>query len=274
MVERLRARRVKGIHGYFAHAPAAVAELAPPAPRRPLLVHAHARDIRKVPAGELRQRACGAARVIACNDDAAGELGAWVEGGARPPRGRYPRFARRSRTRRCSTSPSRTTPRSAGRCPTTARRTNEAIAAAGIPHKLDVTVQLGDIAAFEQRVRTAVAGAAPDARTIIYGHLGDGNLHVNVLGPSRDDEVVDEAVLELVGEFGGSISAEHGVGVAKRRWLHLTRSAVEIDIMAAVKDAFDPRGILNPGVLLPDRGVERRFGVDRGAAGAGPAEEE
>jgi FAD/FMN-containing dehydrogenase len=134
---------------------------------------------------------------------------------------------------------------------------NEAIAAAGIPHKLDVTVQLGDVAAFESRVRAAVADAAPGARTIVYGHLGDGNLHVNVLGPDPHDESVDEAVLELVGEFGGSISAEHGVGVAKRRWLHLTRSPDEIDVMAAVKHAFDPHGILNPGVLLPERGDER-----------------
>ena len=106
-------------------------------------------------------------------------------------------------------------------------------------------------------MRAAVADAAPEARTIIYGHLGDGNLHVNVLGPEPHDERVDEAVLELVGEFGGSISAEHGVGVAKRRWLHLTRSPDEIDVMAAVKHAFDPHGILNPGVLLPERGDER-----------------
>jgi FAD/FMN-containing dehydrogenase len=134
---------------------------------------------------------------------------------------------------------------------------NEAIAAAGIPHKLDVTVQLADITAFESRVRAAVAEAAPGARTIIYGHLGDGNLHVNVLGPEPQDERVDEAVLELVGEFGGSISAEHGVGVAKRRWLHLTRSPDEIDVMAAVKHALDPHGILNPGVLLPEGGDER-----------------
>src|SRR3954451_8103658 len=128
---------------------------------------------------------------------------------------------------------------------------NEAIAAAGIPHKLDVTVQLGDIATFERRVRAAVVGAAPEARTIIYGHLGDGNLHVNVLGPEPDDEAVDEAVLGLVAEVGGSISAEHGIGVAKRRWLHLTRSADEIRAMAAIKQALDPRGILNPGAVLP-----------------------
>jgi FAD/FMN-containing dehydrogenase len=151
---------------------------------------------------------------------------------------------------------------------------NEAIAAAGIPHKLDVTVQLGDIAAFERRVRVAVAAVAPAARTIIYGHLGDGNLHVNVLGPEPHDETVDEAVLELVAEFGGSISAEHGVGVAKRRWLHLTRSPVEIDMMAAVKHAFDPRGILNPGVLLPDRGGEDELVSIGALPEAGLAEEE
>jgi FAD/FMN-containing dehydrogenase len=134
---------------------------------------------------------------------------------------------------------------------------NEAIAAAGIPHKLDVTVRLGDVAEFERRVRAVVDGVAPGARTIVYGHLGDGNLHVNVLGPEPHDEAVDEAVLELVAELGGSISAEHGVGVAKRRWLHLTRSADEIAVMAAIKAAFDPQGILNPGVLLPEREDDR-----------------
>src|SRR3954453_10951313 len=91
-----------------------------------------------------------------------------------------------------------------------------------------------------------------------------------VLGPEPHDETVDEAVLELVAEFGGSISAEHGVGVAKRRWLHLTRSPDEIDMMTAIKDAFDPRGILNPGVLLPDRGVEHELVSIGGAAGGRP----
>ena len=103
--------------------------------------------------------------------------------------------------------------------------------------------------------------------------MGDGNLHVNVLGPGPHDETVDETVLELVGEFGGAISAEHGVGVAKRRWLHLTRSPDEIDMMAAVKDAFDPRGILNPGVLLPDRAPERAPVSIGALPGAAPAEE-
>ena len=150
---------------------------------------------------------------------------------------------------------------------------NEAIAAAGIPHKLDVTVRLVDVAAFVEQVRAVVEEAAPGARTILYGHLGDGNLHVNVLGPEPDDESVDEAVLELVGAFGGSISAEHGVGVAKRRYLHLTRSPEEIAVMAAVKDAFDPRGILNPGVLLPERGGEPSLMSIGALPAAAPAEE-
>jgi FAD/FMN-containing dehydrogenase len=128
---------------------------------------------------------------------------------------------------------------------------NEAVGAAGVPHKLDVTVPLGKLAGFERRVREVVEHTAPGARTILWGHLGDGNLHVNVLGPAPDDYGCDEAVLRLVAELGGSISAEHGVGVAKRRWLGLTRSSAEIDVMRAIKVALDPRGILNPGAVLP-----------------------
>jgi FAD/FMN-containing dehydrogenase len=114
-----------------------------------------------------------------------------------------------------------------------------------VPHKLDVTVPLGALAECERRLREVV-----DGRLILWGHLGDGNLHVNVLGPPPEDETADEAVLRLVAELGGSISAEHGVGVAKRRWLALTRDEAEIDAMRALKRALDPNGILNPGVVL------------------------
>ena len=129
---------------------------------------------------------------------------------------------------------------------------NESVAAAGVPHKLDVTLPLASLAEFEGRVREVVAAAAPGAATIVYGHLGDGNLHVNVLGPAASDERSDEAILRLVAEFGGSISAEHGVGVSKRRWLRLTRSEEEIATMRALKRTLDPHGILNPGAVLPD----------------------
>ncbi len=96
-----------------------------------------------------------------------------------------------------------------------------------------------------------LAEVAPDAQVWLFGHIGDGNLHVNVTGVAPDDERVDEAVLTLVARRGGSISAEHGIGAAKRRWLHLARSDAEIDAFRAIKSALDPNGILNPHVLIP-----------------------
>ena len=125
----------------------------------------------------------------------------------------------------------------------------EAIGAAGVPHKLDVGVPLDRLAAFADDVRAAVARAAPAARLILFGHLGDGNVHVNVLGAEGDE--VDEAVLRVAAAHGGTISAEHGVGVAKARWLGLVRSDGELRAMAAVKRALDPDGRLNPGAVLP-----------------------
>jgi FAD/FMN-containing dehydrogenase len=128
----------------------------------------------------------------------------------------------------------------------------EAINARGVPHKLDVTLPLAAVPAFADEVRERVEAAAPGAQVILFGHVGDGNLHVNVLGPEPEDESVDDAVLRLVAEHRGSVSAEHGIGVAKPRWLSLTRSPAEIAALRAIKRALDPRGLLNPGVLLPE----------------------
>jgi FAD/FMN-containing dehydrogenase len=131
-------------------------------------------------------------------------------------------------------------------------RHTEAIAAVGVPHKLDVGVPLSRLAAFEADVRARVADVAPGSTCVLFGHVGDGNLHVNVVGPDPDDGTVDGAVLEVVARHGGTISSEHGVGVAKAPWLGLTRSAQEIAAMRAIKTALDPEGLLNPGVLLDD----------------------
>ena len=70
-------------------------------------------------------------------------------------------------------------------------------------------------------MRACVAAVAPDARVWLFGHAGDGNVHVNVTGVAPDDDRVTDAVLRLVAELHGSISAEHGIGTAKRRWVHL-----------------------------------------------------
>lgn len=130
-------------------------------------------------------------------------------------------------------------------------RHTEAINAAGIPHKLDVTIPASRMAEFERRVRETIDAATPGAVPVLFGHVGDGNLHVNILGLDADDERADDAVLRLVAELGGSISAEHGIGVAKRPWLHLTRSEADLAVMRAIKRALDEDNLLNPGVLFP-----------------------
>ncbi len=126
----------------------------------------------------------------------------------------------------------------------------ESINAAGVPVKLDVAVPVSCLADAVAALPPAVGGAAPDARTILFGHINEGNIHVNVLGAGAAGEAVTDAVLRLVAGRGGSISAEHGVGRAKRRWLPLSRSAGEIAMMRAIKQGLDPSGLLNPGVLL------------------------
>lgn len=126
-----------------------------------------------------------------------------------------------------------------------------AIGTVGVPHKFDVTVPMGKLARFLDDVPARVDAAVPGARTWLFGHVGDGNIHVNVTGLAPHDERIDEVVLGYVAELGGSISAEHGIGAAKAAWLHLSRSPAEIRAMWAIKQALDPQGILNPAVLLP-----------------------
>jgi FAD/FMN-containing dehydrogenase len=129
----------------------------------------------------------------------------------------------------------------------------ESINAAGVPVKLDVAVPLAAFADSTDALPAAVAAVVADARLIVFGHVNEGNLHVNILGALEHDEAVSDAVLRLVASYGGSISAEHGVGRAKRDWLSLSRSAEEIAMMRTIKDALDPAGRLNPGVLFGNR---------------------
>jgi FAD/FMN-containing dehydrogenase len=126
----------------------------------------------------------------------------------------------------------------------------ESVNAAGVPHKLDVSVPISRIGEFDVAVREAIREVAPDARIFIYGHVGDGNLHVNVLGPEPDDEAADDAVLALAIASGGAVSAEHGIGVAKVGWLERDRGPADVAAMRAIKRALDPEALLNPGVLF------------------------
>jgi len=133
-------------------------------------------------------------------------------------------------------------------------RHTESISAEGVPHKLDVTLPLSRLPDFERRVRGVIAAVSTSARPILFGHAGDGNLHVNILGLETADYGPDDAVFRLVAELGGSISAEHGIGIAKMPWLHLTRSPEDRAAMHAIKAALDPSGIFNPGVIIPAPG--------------------
>jgi FAD/FMN-containing dehydrogenase len=128
---------------------------------------------------------------------------------------------------------------------------NETIRSLGVPLKLDVSVPVGAVPAFEREVRVLVGSAAPNAELILYGHLGDGNVHVNVIGAGEATDELEDLILRAVAARGGSISAEHGVGLTKARWLALCRSETEIALMRDLKIVFDPGGILNPGRVLP-----------------------
>lgn len=129
----------------------------------------------------------------------------------------------------------------------------EAINAEGVPVKLDVSVPTGRLPELADRLAPTIAAVAADALPVVFGHVNEGNLHVNVLHAGDLGEQVTDAVLRLVASLDGSISSEHGVGRAKAAWLGLSRSATEIAAMRALKDALDPQGLLGPGVLLPAR---------------------
>jgi FAD/FMN-containing dehydrogenase len=132
------------------------------------------------------------------------------------------------------------------------RESHTEVLAALEPVKLDVAVPLAALAGFLDRLDAVVD--APGVTPVPFGHLAEGNVHVNLPGAAPFDKegAVTDAVLTLVAELGGSISAEHGIGRAKRRWLHLGRSTADIAAMRAIKSALDPAGVLSPGRLLPD----------------------
>ncbi|SDY67705.1 FAD/FMN-containing dehydrogenase [Pseudomonas sp. NFIX28] len=126
------------------------------------------------------------------------------------------------------------------------------------PYKNDISVTVSKVPAFLRDIDAIVAQNYPDFEVVWYGHIGDGNLHLNILKPdnlSKDEffakcATVNKWVFETVEKYNGSISAEHGVGMTKRDYLVYSRSPAEIDYMKAVKAVFDPNGIMNPGKIF------------------------
>jgi FAD/FMN-containing dehydrogenase len=128
----------------------------------------------------------------------------------------------------------------------------------GASIKHDISVPVAAIPGFIEKATAAVLAKFPGSRPCTFGHLGDGNLHFNFNAPlGRDKEFLSEwdeiqlTVHDIVKEFSGSISAEHGIGTMKRDLLPRYKSHEELDVMRALKAAFDPKNILNPGKTIP-----------------------
>ncbi|MBA2056775.1 FAD-binding oxidoreductase [Psychrobacter cryohalolentis] len=126
------------------------------------------------------------------------------------------------------------------------------------PYKNDVSVLISYVPEFIAEIDHIVSSNYPDFEVCWFGHIGDGNLHLNILKPknmSKDDffsecQVVNKHVFETVQRYGGSVSAEHGVGMTKKPYLHYSRSEIEIDYLREVKKVFDPNNIMNRGKIF------------------------
>jgi FAD/FMN-containing dehydrogenase len=126
------------------------------------------------------------------------------------------------------------------------------------PYKNDISVKVSKVPDFMQQLEDVLAHEYPNFETIWFGHIGDGNLHLNILKPEnmpttgfkQQCEAVNQHVYGLIAEFEGSISAEHGVGLIKKPFLPYSKSAVEIKLMQAVKQVFDPNGVMNRGKVV------------------------
>lgn len=126
------------------------------------------------------------------------------------------------------------------------------------PYKNDVSVRISAMPAFLQETQALLGQAYPDFEVVWFGHIGDGNLHINVLKPDgldndefvRQCEQVTKLLAQSLQRHDGSISAEHGIGLVKKAYLESTRSPAEIAVMRGIKQVLDPKGLMNPGKVF------------------------
>ena len=126
------------------------------------------------------------------------------------------------------------------------------------PYKNDIALRISCIPKFLREADALLSSEYPDFTVLWYGHIGDGNLHINILKPqdlaaavfAEKCGLVSEHLFQVLRQYGGSISAEHGVGLLKKPYLHYTRDQLEIDYLRAIKRVFDPLNIMNPGKIF------------------------
>jgi FAD/FMN-containing dehydrogenase len=140
--------------------------------------------------------------------------------------------------------------RSANWCTASIRKRHpEAAGFLGVPVKLDVSVPAAQWVRLASSAAAVVADVDPGARVITFGHVADGNVHVNIVPAAPADGRHEDAVFRFVASLGGSISAEHGIGALKAPWLPLARTEAERALFARIRSALDPSATLNPNVL-------------------------
>ncbi len=135
---------------------------------------------------------------------------------------------------------------------------SESLSATGFPHKNDIALPIAELLPFTTALEELMASRYPGWEICLFGHIGDGNLHVNIMKPdamAKDDFLaktkdVDGDMFRLVQRHRGSISAEHGIGLLKKPYLSFTRSPEELSVMRAVKAALDPNNVMNPGKIF------------------------
>lgn len=126
------------------------------------------------------------------------------------------------------------------------------------PFKSDISCRVSQTPAFLSSLEKTLSGFDPKIETVLFGHLGDGNIHINLLKPIHMDsekfrevcKIISKSIFNLVKSFGGSISAEHGIGLTKKPYLNYSRDEAELNYMRGVKRLFDPKNIMNPGKLI------------------------
>ena len=126
------------------------------------------------------------------------------------------------------------------------------------PYKNDISVRISAVPAFVAKAESLLQNAYPEWEVVWFGHIGDGNLHINILRPAELNkeqfvsqcQTVDQKLFQLIADFKGAISAEHGVGLSKKPFLGLSRSPEELTILRQMKHLYDPAGIMNPGKVI------------------------